>query len=495
MAWSALPIELTLRILTFFDPTELVDFRSVNSFFKSLIDETTTFQYRIALFASGMINGPPANLTTHERLELLRGYEASWKNIEWNEHSTILSPHGNLWELCGNVWANSRGRDVIDFVQLPSRLRGIPMRQWTLKLDFVPRDFGMDPSQDLLVTIENFRNAPNRCRIQWRTLSTGEKHPLAGSTAVVEYTLTVPAVMLERWTHSIRICGDYIGILFMEHFQGRNELVVWSWRTGVQKLVVLSAAIRSFVFLGDKFLLGSTLDPPAQAALLVYDLEQRTADANTPLLRFLIGTLFHGTSEILLTSDPSPGWSPSAELQVPFHIAGDERIIAMNVQFFLNARVFRCETFLIPTKSLLAQIESLPTKEGNDVVWDLYGLQFVEKVPEHGLWDVWTCFVFGMRYILPRVVDFHGKPMMIIRDLSPRRCQRASEEERKESNALYQMMTRGRHEPRGILKCVPLPESIRDPQHVKLMISEDGIVVREERNTITGDALVHLLTF
>jgi hypothetical protein len=496
MSWSALPIELTLRIFAFFDPIGLVGFRRVNSFFKSLIDETTTLQYRIELFASGMVDGPPGDLSTRERLELLRSYETSWKKIEWNEHSTILSPHGHLWELYGNVWAHSRGSDAIDFVQLPSRLRGIPMRQWTLKFDFVPRDFGMDPSQDLLVTIENFENTPNLCRIQLRTLSTGERHPLARGTAVVEYTLTGPEIRLDRWSYSIRTCGDYVGILFEEHFVRRNELVVWSWRTGVQKLVVLSesANIRSFVFLGDNFLLGSTLAPPA---LLVYNLEQRPADANTPLLRFLFGPLVQGTSDILLTSDPSPGWTPSAGLQVPFHIAGDERIIAMNIQLSDDSGVFRSETFLIPTKTLLAQIDSLPTKEGNDVDWDLYDLPFIEDVTEHGRWDVWTCFVFGMRYILPRAVGLHGKPIIIIRDLSQRRCLRASEEEREESNTLYQAMGRGSYEPRSrsILKCVPLPESIRDAQHVRLMISEDGIVVFEQRNTMAGHALVHLLTF
>ena len=104
-----------------------------------------------------MVNGPPGGLATHERLELLRSYEASWKKIEWNEHTTIISPQGSLWELDGNVWAHSRERDAIEFVQLPSRLRNIPMRQWTLNLDYALRDFGMDPSQDLLVTTEDFR--------------------------------------------------------------------------------------------------------------------------------------------------------------------------------------------------------------------------------------------------------------------------------------------------------------------------------------------------
>ena len=113
------------------------------------------FQYRIALFASGMLDGPSGGLTISERLELLRRYDTSWKNIEWSEHHTVSYPEGPAWELYGNLWAHSRGSNAIDFVQLPSRLRGIPMRQWTLTFDFDVRDFNMDPSQDLLVLAEN----------------------------------------------------------------------------------------------------------------------------------------------------------------------------------------------------------------------------------------------------------------------------------------------------------------------------------------------------
>ena len=118
-----------------------------------------TVQYRIALFASGMVDGPPGSLTTSERLELLRRYEASWKNFEWSEKKTLdyPSPHrdGPTFEFYGTVCAHGRGRDAIDFVQLPSRLRGIPMRQWTITFDFEVCDFSADPSQDLLVIIEN----------------------------------------------------------------------------------------------------------------------------------------------------------------------------------------------------------------------------------------------------------------------------------------------------------------------------------------------------
>lgn len=118
-----------------------------------MIDETAALQYHIALHSSGMVDGPPGLLSTSERLSLLRSYETSWKNVDWNTQTSLPVPNGSLWELNGNVWAHSRGVDSIDFVQIPSRLRGIPLRQWTLKLDSPIRDFSMDPSQDLLVTI------------------------------------------------------------------------------------------------------------------------------------------------------------------------------------------------------------------------------------------------------------------------------------------------------------------------------------------------------
>ena len=124
-----------------------------------MVDETTTFQYRIALYASGTEDGPPGDLTTSKRFDLLRKYEASWKNIEWNEHNTIISSTGGpgVWELYGNVWAHNNESDAMEFVQLPSRIRSIPMRQWTLRFDFAVRDFSMDPSQDLLVVIADIR--------------------------------------------------------------------------------------------------------------------------------------------------------------------------------------------------------------------------------------------------------------------------------------------------------------------------------------------------
>jgi hypothetical protein len=190
---------------------------------------------------------------------------------------------------------------------------------------------------------------------------------------------------------------------------------------------------------------------------------------------------------VLRAPTTSPGWLPSTG-EVPFQIAGDERMISMYSHHFDDGV---CVTFLIPTKALLRQIESLPIKEGLDVEWEAYGLQLLEYVPEHPKWIVpWPYFIFGMRYLLPRVAYFGGKRNVIFRDFSPRRCLMASEEEREESNALeeaikelkapsHQVTASGKPYPYSILKCLPLPEGIGRWIRM-LFLSEDGIVVVEE---------------
>ena len=243
---------------------------------------------------------------------------------------------------------------------------------------------------------------------------------------------------------------------------------------------MLSANLKSFVFLDDNLILASTSAPPA---LLVYSLEQRpdnTSLDNAHLLRFIFGPSFQdpfGNSKILIKSDPSPGCRQSTG-QVPFQVAGDERMIALYSEYFNfgNGRMF-----LIPMKSFSGQIKSLMVKEVLDVDWEVHGPEFIDHLPVYNEWDVSTPFVFGMRYITPRVTLF-DKPMMVIRDLSQRRCLRVSDEERDESDVIYEEMTWSRFRetaphPRGILKRVPFPESIDLHPNAMLFISEDNIVV------------------
>jgi hypothetical protein len=80
----------------------------------------TTFPYRIALFASGMVDGPGRSYSENTKLP--------GREIEWSERHTNPPPQAMAWEFYGDVGGQSSRNDGIDFVQLPSRLRGISLR-------------------------------------------------------------------------------------------------------------------------------------------------------------------------------------------------------------------------------------------------------------------------------------------------------------------------------------------------------------------------------
>ena len=79
------------------------------------------------------------------------------------------------------------------------------------------------------------------CRIRFLTLSSGETHPLARDTPTLEYTRTVPENPDIHWSYSIRVSGNYLGILVINNEDDDdgdgNELIVWNWKTGARNLV------------------------------------------------------------------------------------------------------------------------------------------------------------------------------------------------------------------------------------------------------------------
>jgi hypothetical protein len=90
----------------------------------------------------------------------LRSYHESWSNLDWAGSNGYRMWDGPVWELYGGVLAQGVMQPMTDlvrtmhFAQLPSKARGIPGKVWSIdKLALSVRDFGMDPSQDLLAAI------------------------------------------------------------------------------------------------------------------------------------------------------------------------------------------------------------------------------------------------------------------------------------------------------------------------------------------------------
>jgi len=166
---TSLPVELILKIFALLDWRTTLVCRGVRTIIFLKIDRTHVIQvckffrsiaegeraqYEIELAVSGMVDGPPSPFTTSDRLALLKERNAAWESLRWVESQDIPMTDGHIWELYGNVFAQSSMPNVLHFRQLPSKYRKIEEKTWGVALDIHVRDFTMDPAQDLLVLVE-----------------------------------------------------------------------------------------------------------------------------------------------------------------------------------------------------------------------------------------------------------------------------------------------------------------------------------------------------
>lgn len=203
------------------------------------------------------------------RLQILRNHQSAWHDLHWGEDKRIKMLRGGLWELYGGVLAQSNPEGNLVFARLPSTFRSIEEKHWVITTDnlgFAVRDFGMDTSQDLLVLIENprwyvmpilfkeqvltlYRSgslSDHTYRFHLRTLSTGERHPLApGDEPVFTHEQELGTTQV---SYSIQISGDYIGVLFHNVSPGENEFLIWHWKTNqVQMVKLIQNIVHSFL--------------------------------------------------------------------------------------------------------------------------------------------------------------------------------------------------------------------------------------------------------
>ena len=127
----------------------------VSRLFRDLISGTASLQYIIELAAAGQRDEPLCKMSSTKRLEMLRHHQTSWKDMKWTRDYRIPMEAAGVWELYGGVLGQSTHSGALRFHQLPSDLRSIDEKTWSVGPfnDIPMRDFGMDPSEDLLVII------------------------------------------------------------------------------------------------------------------------------------------------------------------------------------------------------------------------------------------------------------------------------------------------------------------------------------------------------
>ncbi|KAH9175676.1 hypothetical protein EDB89DRAFT_2066586 [Lactarius sanguifluus] len=470
-----LPNELITNILAALHYRDLASCIQVCRRMADIIRDSVLLQYHLELGRCGMNDGPLSTLSILERRERLLAHDDAWKSLRWSACLNVFNfPDHGYYEANiapGGIltFVSSRERRII-FVQIPSNLRGIPMRQWELSLSFVPHaPCALDLSEDILVVSQR-----NEFNLHFLSLSTGKPHPLAADPPLYD-----PLPPFHQITHvRISVAQNHVAVLIRD-----RKLRVWNWKTGQILLDVASENAQSISFIPENRILLATAcvdDFVAEAntnglgkypALVMYSLDQLSAlqrhgAAARPIAVFALEFGYdiipvHLALHYHLNIHPYPH-----EVAVPFFSAPTDHLIALQVTGMLadDRSIVLGHVLLIPLVRLGSTTATdVPTRY---VPWNNWGFIDVRRVPDPTLSGYFRHALAGSQFIpRPETRDLIG--VVDVWDFSragvalePQRCDRES------------------------LPCVQkqlvLPSQI--DERVVAMISEDAIVIREARS-------------
>ncbi|KAG1869662.1 hypothetical protein C8R48DRAFT_699324 [Suillus tomentosus] len=419
----SLPNELIAIVFDELDIVSLLRCKQVCQLFRSVITTNAQLLYKVELFFGRFENGRHCNLDTAGRLRACRQYQQAWNNLAFPD-SQIISMQGGLsWELSGGVLCQAmRSRLGLVFTQLPCKIKDIPEREWTINdFGFEIRDFTIDTSQDLIVALEIVGAVPNRtCNVHLRTLMTGEHHPMA----TMSFVTHLLSDMHEELNFLIQVCGSRIAILCQEHGDDSNsQLVVWDWKSGQRKLFIRDTDLQSFSFVTEDLLLVGVVaaesDEMPRLDILSIDSFREEMEEYKDV-SYICGLEYPKMKadvlDMLIRSDPTPGWSPHQTVQTPFFSARSDRIftITMRVSPAGNSNE-ECTVLIVALSTIMAQVELSRNTQKRIVPWEQWGPNgsyMLLRSPS----DSWVCYVYGMKFIqlLPwkkgntaRVYDFN----------------------------------------------------------------------------------------
>ncbi|KAI0082257.1 hypothetical protein K474DRAFT_1703260 [Panus rudis PR-1116 ss-1] len=398
-----LPVELLTKILNELDFRNLLRCKRVCRQLQVIIEDAIVLRYKVELAINGLEDGPPSSLGASDRLNLLHQREEAWDRLAYKTMKDVEMHRGEVWELYGGVLAQGQGQRSLHFYRLPSEIRGIEEEHWKLDLEFAIRDFGMDPTQDLLVVIER-PALPNTSYypVHLLSLRTGKPHPLAPKPAILSHT---PRFQTLNFT--IQTCSHHVAVLYHSQVDNGGELLVWNWKTGDVVMAISGSTVMSFAFLSEHHLLLVRVQT-ANVALVAVDLRTaRTEMTSSDDMDFVCSFNLPSFKpdrvvvDAMIRSDPAPSWKPSDDLQVPFYTARKERLLVVPICVVQDHNTISMFMLLTLSSVLLNHI-SETEQARREVAWDDWGPSGsrVMSVPP-GLSQIWVCYVYGTSILFP----------------------------------------------------------------------------------------------
>ncbi|KAG8886101.1 hypothetical protein FRB98_001475 [Tulasnella sp. 332] len=293
-----LPEEVIIQVLLFLPLDDILRTSQACRDLFTIVTTSVLLRYNMELQISGLINVDDGRkeLSTDQRLSLLRNRRYRWKNMDWRREDHWLLREGcPTYEIYGGVFAqlwearehdedSDQGKLVtkLRVIYLSSATRGLAESMAVVHEELIRgsvAELSIDPDQDLVVLLVYVRSINEHSpppfengrpsfhlETHFRTLSTNLPHPAASHADIQSEHLT----NLEDDGRLIPIiAGDLLAILYTS-VDGASPsiIVVWRWTTGEELMMVRTdTSALSFAFLSDDtFVVPCTSQSPDWAA-------------------------------------------------------------------------------------------------------------------------------------------------------------------------------------------------------------------------------------
>ncbi|KAF8872598.1 hypothetical protein CPB84DRAFT_1854352 [Gymnopilus junonius] len=183
MPFIALPQEILIHTLSYLDPRSILSCASTCRLLYETCKNSLEIQYLVELAIDGF-QKPITSASHSELIARLRDLRLSWANLDCKRFKKVeLSNLCMAYELVAGVFAMADGHKL-NFTWLPSStMNGRSLTYPSLEFRII--DFAMDPTQDLIVILED-HNSPitvtdtRHVRLHIRSISAAnDVHPLA----------------------------------------------------------------------------------------------------------------------------------------------------------------------------------------------------------------------------------------------------------------------------------------------------------------------------
>ncbi|KAF8194952.1 hypothetical protein BJ912DRAFT_160020 [Pholiota molesta] len=247
----AIPPELQIRILQNLDAVSLARCAMTCVYLNDLVRNASQLIYILHLYWDGLKACGTA-LPTADAVARLLHRRHAWLSLAWTESVTATIPFSTCseaWDVVGGAVA-SVDDGMLEIIQLPTAGND--------KGRTIRRAFGstpcltMDPTQDLLLFVENVPNAPGSmlnvpvfvARIHVRTICSGAPHPLALQGSLEFKGESFFGYLLDDSMDPVlQISHNLVALSFAP---SHTRILIWDWTTAELLLDSLMSFDRSF---------------------------------------------------------------------------------------------------------------------------------------------------------------------------------------------------------------------------------------------------------